>query len=148
MAINVLHHINLPVHIYSTVNGFWLHLITCDLSHLIFFKLVNMVYHLPETLNKFLWVRLDVHKLGLWMVQKIVAMKLNNGNVLHCHVITLLLGWWQTKHTCTYILHTHDSQRYRLSCSSIYLSCGKVRWSVVYSLTFHMYPTLITRPKE
>jgi hypothetical protein len=41
----------------TTVYGCWLNLIPCDLPNLIFLRLVNTDYQLPETLNIFLWVR-------------------------------------------------------------------------------------------
>jgi len=59
------------------------------------------------------------------MVELSVGMKLNIGNVLH--TVTLCCYSFSDKDKCTYVLHIHDSQRYRLSCSSTYLSSGKVR---------------------
>jgi len=60
------------------------------------------------------------------MVKLSVVMKFNIGNVLH--TVTLCCYSFGDRQRYMHIRTAHAySQRYRLSCSSTYLSSGKVR---------------------
>jgi hypothetical protein len=45
-------------------------------------------------------------------------------------------GYWHTRHIVIY--HNFDSTCYKFEWQALhYLVCPRVRWSIIYSLTFH-----------